>query len=189
MKTKAIYTTGQAAEVCNLSQQTIIRCFDSGRLQGFRVPGSKFRRIPHDSLMQFMRDNNIPLGNIDGRKVRVLVVANDPQSTPQLLEALKNDPKFETQTACTCYDAGIATGQFHPDVIVVDPLPPEINPVMICEAIRGNPELLDVKILVISKKPLSGGLGISPQIQADVFVKKPFDLQEMIGEILQLNQI
>ena len=42
---KQVFTTGEAAEICKVSQQTIIRCFDSGRLQGFRVPGSRFRRI------------------------------------------------------------------------------------------------------------------------------------------------
>ena len=48
-------TTGEAADVCKVSQQTIIRCFDSGRLGGFRVPGSKFRRIPRADLIKFMR--------------------------------------------------------------------------------------------------------------------------------------
>ena len=54
---KKIFTTGEAAEVCKVSQQTIIRCFDSGRLKGFRVPGSRFRRIPRDELLRFMNDN------------------------------------------------------------------------------------------------------------------------------------
>ena len=43
---KQVFTTGEVAEVCKVSQQTIIRCFDSGKLKGFRVPGSRFRRIP-----------------------------------------------------------------------------------------------------------------------------------------------
>ena len=34
---KKIFTTGEAAAVCKVSQPTIIRCFDSGRLTGFRV--------------------------------------------------------------------------------------------------------------------------------------------------------
>jgi excisionase family DNA binding protein len=45
---KTVFTTGEAAEICKVSQQTIIRCFDSGRLKGFRVPGSRFRRIPRE---------------------------------------------------------------------------------------------------------------------------------------------
>src|SRR5690606_14284862 len=50
---KQVFTTGEVAEICNVSQQTIIRCFDSGRLQGFRVPGSRFRRIPRAELLRF----------------------------------------------------------------------------------------------------------------------------------------
>ena len=28
---KTVYTTGEAARICKVSQQTIIRCFDSGQ--------------------------------------------------------------------------------------------------------------------------------------------------------------
>ena len=47
---KTVFTTGEAAKICKVSQQNIIRCFDSGQLKGFRVPGSRFRRIPRDQL-------------------------------------------------------------------------------------------------------------------------------------------
>ncbi len=47
-------------KICKVSQQTIIRCFDNGQLKGFRVPGSKFRRIPREALYKFMKDNGIP---------------------------------------------------------------------------------------------------------------------------------
>ena len=57
---KTVFTTGEAAKICKVSQQTIIRCFDSGQLKGFRVPGSRFRRIPREQLYMFMRDNGIP---------------------------------------------------------------------------------------------------------------------------------
>ena len=50
MGIKTVFTTGEAAKICKVSQQTIIRCFDSGQLKGFRVPGSRFRRIPRMSL-------------------------------------------------------------------------------------------------------------------------------------------
>ena len=47
---KTVFTTGEAAKICKVSQQTIIRCFDNGQLKGFRVPGSRFRRIPREML-------------------------------------------------------------------------------------------------------------------------------------------
>ena len=68
---KTVFTTGEAAEICKVSQQTIIRCFDSGRLKGFRVPGSRFRRIPRDALIAFMKDNGIPPDALDTGKQKV----------------------------------------------------------------------------------------------------------------------
>ena len=79
-KMKDLFTTGEAAEICRISQQTIIRCFDSGRLEGFRVPGSKLRRIPCESLIRFMKENNIPIDNIEpGRMKEALSLAEIKQ--------------------------------------------------------------------------------------------------------------
>ena len=50
---KTVFTTGEAAKICKVSQQTIIRCFDSGQLKGFRVPGSRFRRIPREDATYY----------------------------------------------------------------------------------------------------------------------------------------
>jgi len=43
---KELFTTGDVADICRISQQTVIRCFDAGKIEGFRVPGLK---IPQDS--------------------------------------------------------------------------------------------------------------------------------------------
>src|ERR1700710_3112974 len=65
---KTVFTTGEAAKICKVSQQTIIRCFDNGQLKGFRVPGSKFRRIPREALYKFMKDNGIPTDALESGK-------------------------------------------------------------------------------------------------------------------------
>jgi excisionase family DNA binding protein len=58
-------TTGEAAQICGVSQQTIIRSFDEGLLVGFRVPGSRFRRIPRANLRAYMIEHGIPTGPLD----------------------------------------------------------------------------------------------------------------------------
>lgn len=55
------YTTREVAEICNFSQGVIIRCFDSRRLLGYCFPDSKYRRIPHKNLVEFMREYDIPI--------------------------------------------------------------------------------------------------------------------------------
>ena len=74
---KTVFTTGEAARICKVSQQTIIRCFDNGQLKGFRVPGSRFRRIPRESLYRFMKDNGIPTDALESGKRKILVVDDD----------------------------------------------------------------------------------------------------------------
>src|SRR5215467_10685231 len=74
---KTVFTTGEAAKICKVSQQTIIRCFDNGQLKGFRVPGSRFRRIPREALYKFMKDNSIPTDALESGKRKVLLVDDD----------------------------------------------------------------------------------------------------------------
>jgi excisionase family DNA binding protein len=109
---KSVFTTGEAAEICKVSQQTIIRCFDSGRLRGFRVPGSRFRRIPREALIQFMKDNGIPPDALDGGKQKILVVDDDPEIVELFVDVLERDGRFEVKTASTGYDAGMLTQEF-----------------------------------------------------------------------------
>jgi excisionase family DNA binding protein len=52
---KALYTASEAAQLCNLSRKAILRHVDSGRLNALRIPGSRKRRIPRESLLEFMR--------------------------------------------------------------------------------------------------------------------------------------
>ena len=77
---KTVYTTGEAARICKVSQQTIIRCFDSGQLKGFRVPGSKFRRIPRDILYKFMKENGIPTDALESGKRKVATGRRNKES-------------------------------------------------------------------------------------------------------------
>jgi len=145
-KMKDLFTTGEAAEVCKVSQQTIIRCFDSGRLEGFRVPGSKFRRIPRLSLIKFMKDNSIPLDNIDSGKRKVLIVDDDDEIVELMVDILARDGRFETRTASSGYEAGIATEEFRPEVILLDYMLPDINGNVVCQTIRRNPKFGNVSV-------------------------------------------
>jgi excisionase family DNA binding protein len=183
---KAVYTTGEAAEICRLSQQTIIRCFDSGQLKGFRVPGSKFRRIPRRSLIEFMKANNIPLEGFSDDKIRVLVVDDDPDIVELFVDVLKADPRFEVATAQTGYDAGVLTQQFRPDIVVLDYLLPDINGNVVCKTIRENPELAHIKILIISGMVNPAEVDQLMQAGADDFMKKPFNIEKVVERMISL---
>ena len=186
---KDVYTTGEAAEVCKVSQQTIIRCFDAGRLGGFRVPGSKFRRIPREALIKFMKENQIPLDNLDSGRKKVLVVDDDAEIVELFIDVLNRDGRFDVRTANTGYDAGVLTQEFMPDLVILDYMLPDINGNVVCQTIRANPRFSHMKIIIVSgvvnQEEINELLGSG----ADDFVKKPFNIEKLIermGELLQM---
>jgi excisionase family DNA binding protein len=186
VRRKQVFTTGEAAEICRLSQQTIIRCFDSGKLEGYRVPGSKFRRIPRRSLIRFMEANGIPLDGLGSDKTRVLVVDDDPTIVELFVDVLRSDPRFEVATATTGYDAGVMTRQFEPDLIVLDYMLPDVNGNVVCKTIRGEPDLAHIKVLIISGVVDPAERQQLLEAGADEFIKKPFNIEHVIERIMEL---
>jgi len=187
---KQVFTTGEAAEVCNVSQQTIIRCFDNGRLHGFRVPGSRFRRIPRAELIRFMKANEIPTDVLERDSVkRVLVVDDDPQIVELLVEVLGKDGRFEIETAGNGYDAGLLTESFRPHLILLDFMLPDLNGNRVCERIRGIPELCDTVVIVISGVIDEQEVESLKAAGANDFVKKPFQIDDLMGRIEGLLRI
>jgi len=181
---KELYTTGEAAELCNLSQQTIIRCFDSGRLRGFRIPGSKFRKIPRDSLMKFMKENSIPMLNgMQTGKKRLLIVDDDAEIVELMTDVLARDGRFEVRTASTGYDAGIMTQKFRPDLILLDYMLPDVNGNIVCKTIKQDPEFSNTRIIIISGVINQTEIDDLLKAGAESFVKKPFNITELIDKI------
>ena len=111
---KEVFTTGEAAEICNVSQQTIIRCFDSGRLNGFRVPGSRFRRIPRRDLIRFMHANHMPIPPEFGDvRLKILIVGARIEA-----DGFIHDQRFHLHQMCTPQD-DIPDG-FIPDIVLLE---------------------------------------------------------------------
>lgn len=52
-KLPRVYTSHQAAQICQLSPREIMRSMDVGRLKGYKIPQSEHRRIPASSLQTF----------------------------------------------------------------------------------------------------------------------------------------
>ncbi len=183
---KDVYSTGEAAKICRVSQQTIIRCFDSGRLKGFYVPGSRFRRIPRESLVKFMKENGIPLTNLDSDKEKVLVVDDEQEIVDLLVDVLERDGRFEVKTATSGYDAGLLTQQFRPDVIILDYMLPDINADVVTKTIRSNPSLEDTRIILISAHIDETEQAKIQEMGVDAFLHKPFQIEELVGKVSDL---
>ena len=189
MATKTVFTTGEAAKICKVSQQTIIRCFDSGQLKGFRVPGSRFRRIPRDALYAFMRDNGIPTDALESGKRKVLIVDDDEELVELIADVLDRDGRFEVRIANNGFDAGMVVKEYRPDLIVLDVMLPDINGKEVCQRVRSDKTMDDVRIICISGMVEEDKVAELRASGADDFLHKPFEVDKLIERMCLLLEI
>jgi len=116
---KQVFTTGEAAKICNVSQQTIIRCFDSGRLHGFKVPGSRFRRIPRAELIRFMQQNNMDLDRMDAGPAQVLVVGISASEVDSLIKTYAVGHNIQINHASDAWTAGFIAHKCSPSLVLI----------------------------------------------------------------------
>ncbi len=186
---KTVFTTGEAAKICKVSQQTIIRCFDNGQLKGFRVPGSRFRRIPREALYKFMKDNGIPTDALESGKRKVLLVDDDNELVDLMTRVIEEDGRFEVRVAGNGFDAGMMVKEYRPDIIVLDVMLPDINGKEVCHRVRADSTLEDVRILCISGMIEEDKIHELRLSGADDFLHKPFDIEELIDRMCTLLEI
>ena len=189
MTTKTVFTTGEAARICKVSQQTIIRCFDNGTLKGFRVPGSRFRRIPRDQLFSFMKENGIPTDALESGKRKVLIVDDDQELVELLVDVFQRDARFEIRTANNGFDAGMLVKEFRPDLVVLDVMLPDINGKEVCQRVRSDDTLESVKIICISGMVEQEKVADLRDAGANDFIQKPFTIDKLLERACDLLEI
>lgn len=183
---KTVFTTGEAAKICKVSQQTIIRCFDSGQLKGFRVPGSRFRRIPRDQLFSFMKENGIPTEALESGKRKVLIVDDDEELVELMKDAFEHDGRFELRTANNGFDAGMLVKEFRPDLVVLDVMLPDINGREVCVRVRSDKSLDEVRIICISGMIEVDKVADLRAAGANDFMQKPFTVDRLLERACEL---
>ena len=181
------FTTGQVAKICHVTIPTVIKWIDTGRLKGFRLPDSKSRRVSRPDLLEFMRENEIPIDRLDKPKKRILIVDDDP-AILQLLQAIfQEQGGWEIRIVSRGFDAGLAK-EFRPDCILLDIMLPDIDGRKVCAYLRESPEMAGVKIIAISGYISEGGFQGLLEQGFDDFLVKPFaneDLIEKVGRLVE----
>ncbi|MCP3902185.1 MAG: response regulator [Planctomycetes bacterium] len=186
---KKVFTTGEAAEICNVSLQTIIRCFDTGRLQGFRVPGSKFRRIPRSELIRFLESNSIPTDVLESPTRRVLIVDDDPDVLELLTDLLGSDERFDVATAVNGYEAGLLTERLRPHLILLDCCLPDLDGAVLCRRIREGEEHRGTRVLLMSGVVDEAEIRKLGECGPDGFIRKPLDASRLLEHVEDLLRL
>ncbi|WP_428388634.1 response regulator [Mucisphaera sp.] len=179
-KQKDILTTGEVAKICNVAPRTVSKWFDSGQLKGYRIPGSKDRRIPLASLVKFMKQHQIPLDGLQSGKTRVLLVDQGSETLDVLTKMLREQAGYEVGIANSGFSAGVECEKFRPHVILIDLHLGDVSGEDVLKLVRENPDLSMSKVIAVSGKLTEGQAGALTAAGFDGFLRKPFHVKQII---------
>lgn len=180
---KDVLTTGEVAKICNVAPRTVSKWFDSGQLRGYRIPGSKDRRIPLNGLIRFMKQHGIPLDGLVSGQTRVLVVDGEQEIVDTLQKLLTEHGNYEVRAAITSFGAGIECERFRPNVLLTDIDLERIDGRGLARMVRSQDDLQMTKIIGMSSKLTDGQTHQLRMSGFDGFLKKPFNLRQAISVI------
>lgn len=140
-------------------------------------------------MYAFMRDNGIPTDALESGKRKILVVDDDEELVELIRDVLERDGRFEVRTVNNGFGAGMMVKEYHPDLIVLDVMLPDINGKEVCQVVRSDKAMDDIRIICISGMVEEDKIGELRAAGADDFMHKPFEVEKLIDRICRLLDI
>lgn len=182
-KPKDVLTTGEVARICNVAPRTVSKWFDSGQLRGYRIPGSRDRRIPLSQLVRFMKAHGIPLNGIETGQARLLLIDDDQELTTLLQRTLTDNNSYEVQAADSALEAGALLEQFRPTAVLVDVDIAGIDGRVLSRFLSGRAEHQGVQLIATGGSITEADRQTLLQQGFHNTIAKPFSIREVLDAI------
>jgi len=188
-KGKDVLTTGDVAKICHVAPRTVSKWFDNGQLKGYRIPGSKDRRIPVSELIRFMKMHNMPTSALPVGKIRVLIADSNDKTASALADILRSEADYEVKTVRSNFGTGAIVHKFAPHVLLVSLLSEDIDAMSICECIHTHEDLRTIKIIALVNNLSESESEALMQKGFDGYVPYSADAKEVIKRIEEATAI
>ena len=173
----------EVAKICNVAPRTVSKWFDSGALTGYRIPGSKDRRIPLNQLIRFMKQHGMPLNGLMTGSTRILIVDDEQDIIEVLEKILEDEAKYEVEVTKGGFSAGVTAEKFRPHVILMDMHLKDIDAPEVCRQVKKNTDLQLTKVIAMSGKLTDTEVQGLMTTGFDGFLRKPFHVRQVIQAV------
>ena len=147
------------------------------------------RRIKKSDLENFMKSQGIPIPEEkdEGLRKKILVVDDDLIIVESIVQALEEDKfDYEVISASDGFEAGLQVNHFHPDLLILDIMMPDIKGYEVCKKIKQNEKTKNTKIIVLSAYLDDDKFAQMKENGADVCFSKPIPLSQLKDEVAKL---
>jgi len=113
---------------------------------------------------------------------RILIVDDEPNIVTSL-EFLMRGSNYEVRVARNGEEALRRAESFRPDLVLLDVMMPHRSGFEVCQKIRENPALRDVKIVMLTAKGRDAEKERGLDLGANAYVTKPFSTKELMSTV------
>jgi DNA-binding response OmpR family regulator len=121
----------------------------------------------------------------ESKKHRILVV-EDEDNIALALDYLMTREGYSHDRVANGGEALARIRSMHPDLVLLDVMLPEVSGYEICQGMRLDPDLADIKILMMTARGSAIERKKGLALGADGFISKPFELTELRSEVRRL---
>ncbi len=186
---KDVLTTGEVARICRVTIRTVIKWYESGRLPGYKLPGSRDRRFQRQAVEDFLRRHAMPLDLLEPgaapRGPLVLVVDDDAGVRTMTLRLLRTLGTLEVDEAASGWEAGLKTAAREPRLLLLDYRLQDTTGAQVLATLRGMPELRQPAIVIMSAHLSDEQAEALLAAGADGWLPKPFTLEQLRATVLK----
>lgn len=118
------------------------------------------------------------------KNLNILLVEDD-ESLSEILTELFSDEGYRIRCIGGTEDILPLIDQFRPDLVLLDYVLPKVNGGELCSQIKKHRDFCNIPVIIYSA--FSRVLLSLGDYGCDVFMEKPFDLDELIGKIEKLT--
>ena len=115
--------------------------------------------------------------------VRRILIVDDEPNIVTLLEFLMRGSDYEVRVARNGEEALRRAESFRPDLVLLDVMMPQRSGFEVCQKIRENPALRDVKIVMLTAKGRDVEKDRGLNLGANAYVTKPFSTKELMNTV------
>ena len=116
---------------------------------------------------------------------KIIIVDDDPDIVKIAATRLRA-AGYEVLTAGDGESGWRAIREHKPGVVVLDLMMPKMHGFAVCQELRKDSSLSQVRVVVTSAKSYPVDVAKAKELGADVYLMKPYDLEELVGTVRAL---
>jgi len=183
-------TTGDIAAYCHTGISHVKRWIKSGDLDAIQTPGGHYR-VKKEDFRGFLEKNNIPIEEkfFQSSKITKILIADDDPTVVDAFNLLLTShySDVDIEVSYDGYETLVKTGEFKPDLLILDIKMPKIDGLEVCRRLRDDiASTQKIKIIAITAHSEAYDRDTVLAHGADEYLIKPIDSKTLLEKVEKL---